>query len=62
MKLCGIFEITVFLYVFANKACQSETKIENKYRQCTIYILKIWYSFSDQYIIDYYGREQHYWI
>ena len=31
------------IYIFANKACQSETKIENKYRQCTINILKIWY-------------------
>ena len=39
----GIFEVIVSSYVQANKAYQSETKIENKYRQCTINILKVWY-------------------
>ena len=29
----SIFEVTVSSYVFANKASQSETKIENKYCQ-----------------------------
>ena len=41
--LRGIFEVIVSSYVLANKAYQSETKIENKYRQCTINILKVWY-------------------
>ena len=39
----GIFEVIVSSYVLANKAYQSETKIENKYRLCTINILKVWY-------------------
>ena len=34
----SIFEVTVYSYVFVNKASQSETKIENKYLQCTINI------------------------
>ena len=45
----SIFEVTVPSYVFAKKACQSETKIENKYHQCTINIFKLLSSFSDQY-------------
>ena len=36
----SIFEVTVYSYVFANKASQSETKIENKYCQCKINIFK----------------------
>ena len=32
----GIFEVIVSSCVLANKAYHSETKIENKYRQCTI--------------------------
>ena len=47
IKLCGIllqieafFEVTIYSYVFANKASQSETKIENKYCQCKINIFK----------------------
>ena len=43
IKNRSIFEVTVYSYVFANKASQSESKIENKYHQCTINILKIWY-------------------
>ena len=35
-------------YVFAKKACQTETKIENKYHECTSNIFKL-LSFSDQY-------------
>ena len=45
----SIFEVTVRSYVFANKASQSETKIENKYCQCKINIFKHLSSFSDQY-------------
>ena len=41
--LLKIFEVTVYSYDFANKASQSETKIENIYRQCTINIFKLWY-------------------
>ena len=36
----GIFEVIVSSCVLANKAYQSETKIENKYRQCTINIFE----------------------
>ena len=34
--------------MFAKKASQSETKIENKYHLCTINIFKLLSSFSDQ--------------